>query len=270
MANNVLPDILDVNIVSPDPVNVLNTNVRDFYSEVSRGLVADHSIAIIQGENLDVDVATRENLWCVGGLLVYPTAGEQWEVLSGSANDTISGGTGATMVAITYLDVDYIEQIEVVLLDGITPVLTVATNMFRLQGLSVVGVGSSGFNEGDLTVQVAGGGNPRACLRANENNSLHGFYTVPAGKTGFITYGNAACKKADEAVVDFYLTNGDDGIFRRNKFADLYANTVYTQPIYPLGSIAEKSDIQFVAQSFNTNNEVSAFLQLLLVDNVVL
>jgi hypothetical protein len=257
------------NNVVPDPQNVYNTNVRDFYSEVARGLVAGHSIDTMQGENLDVDVANKENLWCVGGLLVYPTAGEQWEVLSSSGNDTIAGGTGATMAVITYLDTDYIEQIEVVMLNGLTPVLTVATNMFRLQGLSIAGVGSSGFNEGTIDVRVANGGNPRACMMPTENNSLHGFYTVPSGKTAFITYGNASCKKADEAVVDFYLTNGTDGIFRRNKFADLFANTTYTQPIYPLGGIIEKSDIHFVAQSFNVNNEVSAFIQVLLIDNPV-
>ena len=255
-------------IGSPELDALIDLSIpKDYYSEVSKGNIAGHSIAIIQGENLNVDVAAKANLWCVGGRLVYPAAGEQLEVFSASANDTIAGGTGAQAVAIRYLDTDFIEQTEVVLLSGVTPALTVATNIYRLQALSTALTGSSGFNEGDITVQVAGGGDPRACMMAEENNSLHGFYTVPAGKTAFITYGNAACKKADEAVVDFYLTNGEDGIFRRNKFADLYANTVYTQPIYPLGAIIEKSDIQFLAQSFNVNNEVSAFLQILLIDN---
>ena len=264
MANNVLPDPLNVRL--PEPLEVVSTNTSDFDSNVSLGLVEGYDMVIVQGENLDVDVANRENLWPVGGTLVYPVTGEQWEVRSSDANDSATG-TGARSVLITYLDDNYIEQELEVALNGSSPVVAGATDMFRLQKFSVATVGSSGFNQGNITVRVAGNGDDRGRILEGENNSLHGFFTVPAGKSAFIVYGNASCKKNDEAVIDFYMTSGTDGVFRRNKFADLFGNTTYIQPRYPLGPIIEKSDIQFLAKSFNTNNEASAFLQLLIVDN---
>ena len=130
-------------IGSPELDALIDLSIpKDFPTEVVRGAIDGYSIAIIQGENLNVDVAAKANLWCVGGRLVYPTAGEQLEVFSASANDTIAGSTGAQAVAIRYLDTDFIEQTEVVLLSGVTPVLTVATNIYRLQALSTGLAGS--------------------------------------------------------------------------------------------------------------------------------
>lgn len=255
-------------LVEPSPANPpFNINpVSDHRQNVAQGLVPGQTIKVVQGENLDVDTIIPENLWCAGGVLEYPTSGEQLEILSSSNNDEITG-IGAQSVLLTYLDTSYITQTEVIGLDGTTPVLTVATDIFRVQDLDVIAVGANGFNLGSLELRVAGGGLPRACAAPNENTALHGFYTVPAGKTAYIVWGNATCKKSDEAHVDIYVTNGIDGVLRRFRFADLFSGASYLTPSYPIGPIEEFSDLQFRATSFDVNNEVSAFLQILVVDN---
>ena len=55
------------------------------------------------------------------GTLIYPTAGEQWEIFSDSANDT-SAGTGMRTVQVTYLDDNHVQQTENKTLNGTKPI----------------------------------------------------------------------------------------------------------------------------------------------------
>src|SRR3990172_7622115 len=56
------------------------------------------------------------------------SAGEQMTIVSTSAADTLAG-TGVQKVDVMYIDANGVEQTEVVNLNGVTPVNTVATNI---------------------------------------------------------------------------------------------------------------------------------------------
>lgn len=81
---------------------------------------------------------------------VEQSANGQRSIRSTSANDTALG-TGARQVAITYLNATCtVRATEVVTLNGLTAVNTVATNICFIESIVVTNVGSNKFNSGTI------------------------------------------------------------------------------------------------------------------------
>lgn len=127
---------------------------------------------------------------------VFPPAGGiQMSVVSTNANDTLAG-TGAQKVHIHYLDNLYVEHEEILSMNGVTPVNTVATNIFRINGFHSIQVGTGGTTAGNISLTSIGGATTYGILIAGFNTSKLGIYTVPAGKTGYISHWQAAAGSA--------------------------------------------------------------------------
>lgn len=238
----------------------------DFYTAVARGLVPKHSTVLMQGNNPNVDTMSPENLWELQDIFTYPTAGEQWEILSDDALDTF-GGTGAQSAMLTYLDADYNEQTTTIDLNGTTPAIFTPINCFRPVLLRATSVGAIGTNAGLITVRVAGGGDNRIGIIAGGNRSLHGFYTVPAGKTAFLIQGYSTIQKGKDADISIFTTNGTDGIFFKQVPISIYQNSINFTFRAPIGPIFEKSEAKFLCETENNNTNVTASVQLLVIDN---
>lgn len=258
-------------ILVTNPVN----SSSDFYTEVVKGNVPGHSIAGMQGVNNDVDTASRENLWCSGGMMTYPTSGEQWEIVSNDAADT-SAGTGLQTALLVYYDSNYDQQFELITMNGVTPVATVATDCFRFIALVAQTVGSSRWNLGEVIVTVVSAGANRGCIRPLGNLSLHGFYTVPKGKTAYIIYGSTDVGKNKDCQVSLLVSSGGNTPFLELPWGRVYQNTAIISPIAPIapsvgftptGAIPEKSEIMFTCKAEVNNSFVRVLAQFLLVDN---
>lgn len=238
---------------------------QDFLFEVSKGNVPGHTLASSQGFNDDIDTANIEGIWGFDGELVYPTANEQWEIVSSDAADT-SAGTGAQTVTVNYLDDSYVQQTTTVTLSGVTPVNLTPSDSFRPISAFVASVGSGGENAGDLIIRVTAAGDNRISIKAGINNSQDIYYTIPDGKTGFITsIGGAAGSGKDGALI-MSTTTGDDGIFLELVPISLSADTVIIQPP-GFEKVIARSDIKITGISDNVNTPITASFQLILVDN---
>lgn len=163
--------------------------------DIAKGNVPNHRPIRIHGMNPDVD-NVREDLIYNGGTYVFPAAAIQMEVVSTSASDTIAG-TGVQKIEIHWLDENYVEYDEEISLNGATPVLTVATNILRINGMHSIQVGSGGVAAGDIIIRPVGGGNTYGIIPATLNQLIQAVYTVPKDKRFFITdwsvgAGNAA------------------------------------------------------------------------------
>jgi hypothetical protein len=238
----------------------------DFKLEVGKGNVQGHTLETVVCRNPSANTVF-EDVSAVGGTIVYPTAGETWELVSSSANDA-AAGTGARTVRVRYLDVNYVEQFEDVTLNGTTPVTLVATNAYRIYGYGVFATtwGTTLANEGDITLRVAGAGATRATIPATENRSLDCYLTIPAGKSGIVVYAHADVAKNDDSVARFRLTNGaNTGFFTGLPLSLVQNNTEFN---LPAGSnlFDEKTDIKLVIKSSN-NSEFNAIYQLMVIDN---
>lgn len=251
---------------------VSNTDARsDFFVEVARGNVPGMKLIFVSALNEDVDMGTEQDMWGVGNTFIYPTAGEQWEVFSSSVNDT-AAGTGARQIRLVYLDDAFIEQTEDITLNGTTPVSTIATDIFRPIVQSggifnrVISAGTLLKNDGEITIRVAGGGDPRGSISAGFNRALDSFYTVPLGKEAYLVSVDGGVEKGSDAILTFKATTGDDGIFLQAAPISIYQDNVVIDGLKPTGPIPEKSDIKWTATSVNNNTSVTMNYQLLVID----
>lgn len=135
----------------------------------------------------------RTDIW--GGpttTYVFPPAGGiQMSFVSTSANDTLAG-TGAQKVHIHYLDSSYNDQTEIVNLNGVTPVNTVATNILRINAMHVSQAGTGGVSAGSISLTSVGGATTYGHIEVGYNTARQAIYTIPAGKTGYISHWQAS------------------------------------------------------------------------------
>lgn len=145
-----------------------------------RGNVPGVTRVVIAGTNLDVDTASvPEDLWGGTGLIPRPAAAESWEVLSSSVNDT-AAGTGARTVFFETLSAAGAIQTQTVTLNGVTPVALPNTHI-AVNMAAVASNGTSGHNEGTITVRVAGAGADRGYISTPNGILNQARYTVPTG-----------------------------------------------------------------------------------------
>lgn len=127
-----------------------NVRPTDFNYETALGLRQGRSTVNKFGYNSDVDTGSEEIVASFGGTFNIMTSSDTLNVVSDSLNDDV-GGSGATSILISGIDGNYLEQSEVVTMDGTTPVTT--TNQWL--GVNRVVVLSSGvlnYNGGTITV----------------------------------------------------------------------------------------------------------------------
>ncbi|MGH7177019.1 MAG: hypothetical protein ACREJC_06550 [Tepidisphaeraceae bacterium] len=125
-----------------------------------------------------------------GTIYIEPSANAQRSIASSSANDT-AAGTGARKVRIRYFPLALTGPMkeEVVTLNGITPVNTVATDICYIERITVEDVGSLGGNAGTITLfaGLAGAGGIVGSIAPGDNQTNWCHHYVSAGYTAFVT-----------------------------------------------------------------------------------
>jgi hypothetical protein len=146
------------------PVNINIINVKD--EELNNSVIND-GIPIgvtrklrIEGHNGNIGGGLVWNDIWEGGALIIPepnqSVGQRIQVLSGNAADTLAG-TGVQRVRLDFITTDDVLVFEEFDLDGLTPVLSVATNITDIIDFHSVQVGSTGAAVGIIDVtDVAG------------------------------------------------------------------------------------------------------------------
>jgi len=161
-------------------------SVTDFLFEVARQSITGIKMFSIPGRKDALSSSALDDLTQIPGTIVVPEPGGiQLEVVSDSASDT-SAGTGIQTVDIHYLDTSGVEQEETVILAGLTPVDTVATDIDFVQWVHAKSVGSVGVSVGNISLRDTAGVITYDYISAGGNQSLSAKYKVPTGKTGYV------------------------------------------------------------------------------------
>jgi hypothetical protein len=115
----------------------------------------------------------------------------QRSLSSSSAADT-AAGVGAQQVTIVFLDTNFVVHTEVVTLNGTTPVNMVSTNCAYVESMTVTQCGSTGTNQGTISIYTAtaGGGTVWGSIAVNPGATLSGTVTTTNGSTS-ITFSSA-------------------------------------------------------------------------------
>ncbi len=228
-------------------------STQRFGLDAARGIMGNVEAVNIFGFNRAVGTSF-ETLWNNGGSYSFLSAEQQLSVVSTDAADTMD-------VLIQGLDGDYNEVTETITLDGTNAVTT--TNSFLRVNNAVI---LSGENAGDITGSYtttdvffieAGIGTTQACV-----------YTVPAGHSLYLfridlTSGTVTGNK--------YLTyrnriDSENGRVLRVAEATWQTGMQSFDRQVPF-KIGEKTDFQFEAKSSGSSNEVSIFIEAILVDD---
>lgn len=173
-------------------------HAMDYLGAIGTGKIAGHTAWFSIGYNPDINTV-REDICEWGGTYIPPPAGGiRMVVQSTSASDDGSPqGTGVWSVEINYLDAAGAEQTEIITTNGMTGVQTVASNILRVNyfhtktaDITTTGEGQAA---GNITLKNVAGTVMYAMILATGNFSRHGFFTIPAGKTGYISSGYIGC-----------------------------------------------------------------------------
>ena len=162
---------------------------KDFYLEAAQGNVPGVTLVSKFGANPDVEDTQTEDIWFIGGEVNYLTAAETLTVSSSIDEDDgiESGGlTGARVVHIVGLDAEFNELSEDVTMHGVADVTT-SGSYLRVTRAYVEEVGSLNINEGNIAIEESGTETDMAYIQAGFGQTQIGHYTVPTGKTAYIT-----------------------------------------------------------------------------------
>jgi hypothetical protein len=143
-----------------------------------------------------VDSATQ--LTISGGFSLGGTgSGRAYNIVDTSA------ATGAQVVKINYLDGSYNEKNEIVILNGLSAVNTVNTDFFRVNSFRIIGAGSLKYTVGNVSLRIAGGANTYSYIQAKYTRARNSIYTVPVGKTVYVTQYSASYSTTGNANKEY-------------------------------------------------------------------
>lgn len=194
---------------------------------------------------------------------VPPASAIALEIKSTSTADA-AAGTGARTVQIEVLNASYVASTITVTLNGTTAV-AITGPFLRVNSMTVVTAGSGGKPAGDIKLGNTGSTVLYGIIKAGYNSSRHGFYTVPAGCSAFIS----KWKGFSGATTGTHLTQMSLLATAKNnvKYSGIFmlvdeiatinsgSETVLSSPII----VPEKCDIKISAISDASDANVVAF-----------
>ena len=251
----------------PTDRGLYTSTTGDFSTDAALGLIPGLTTKpIVTGTNPDLN-GVFEDIWDAGALLSWPTSAETWEAVSDDVNDT-SAGTGLRTLLVTSLDANYDEQLQVVTMNGTTPVALTGTHIrtIRITGISS---GSSEANAGTITLRVASAGATRQQMRPTEGTSFSSFYTTPADRIALIYQTFADVPKGEDVEVRSRVRlDSATPIQLTGGALSLYQNNLVF-PLTTLGVFGEKTDFWLQAKSTNPSVTVTAGFEVMEIDSSV-
>lgn len=130
---------------------------------------------------------SETDVWGGASAYVFPTAEMGMEVVSSDNTQDKAGGSGALTVKIYYLTAAGVAKTETVTLNGTTVVPTVATDIYRVNAFVVASTGAGGKPVGNITLRHLSDTPVYSQIAAGYTKDRSAIYTVPAGKTLYLT-----------------------------------------------------------------------------------
>jgi len=236
-----------------------------FYLAVQQGKVPGYSMVNKFGYNSSIGSGAFETIWETGDDYPWQSTAVTVDVVSDNTNDDVAG-TGARTLRIQGLDGSYNFAEETVDMDGTTTVTTTQT-FLRVFRMSVETAGTSGNNEGTITVTYTGGSDVAATITAGNGQTLMTLYTIPAGYTGYLLSMNISSGKDQEMQFKFIQRDNSvaNAAFQTKQFLDVRGGQT-TVIFNAINVIPQKSDI-YVSGKASSTSSASASFDLLLVQD---
>lgn len=210
------------------------------------------------GERIATGAETSRVVWPNGTFIIPSSSGIQIAISSDSANDA-AAGTGMRSVHIHYLQaVTLEEKTEVVTLNGVTPVNTVATDIRFIQCMHMVEYGTGKVAAGNISAKDTGGTNTYSYISAGTKRCSSSARMVPGGKVGYVmgAVGGSISSTADAGVILRMGTSyfeghdyTDDAVLIDNVAIPIQNSSIAYRFPMPLGPIPEGTIIGILGQT---------------------
>ena len=232
---------------------------------VARGLVDGQYAVFKAGYNPSIQNNTEESLW--GQSNLYPwsswTTAQKLYIISTSASDT------EQTLRITGLDSNYTQIIEDVTTNGLTAVAT-TNNFLRINHCYLI---AGNTNVGVITQRLTSGtGTVVGSMSIGFGRNKGGFYTVPAGYTAYIMYGDATQFRGGSGniggVIKMYTRtpNGGTAPFLLQFMAEVVNGQYRNDFTVPL-AVPEKTDIDVRIVADGNGTQATCNWQMILIPN---
>ncbi len=221
------------------------------FHDIVKGNMWDTRPLNIFGFNRTVGTSF-ETLWDDGGNYTFPASAVTMDVVSTSGSDTMD-------VLISGLDANYAEISETVTLTGTDAVTTIAS-FLRINTAIIL----AGSNVGNIT--IANGGTTYGFIQATLGTTQSSVYTVPAGHSLYLLRIDvcSGTNNGQKFLTFRNVVSTSAGRTLRVAEATFSTSQVSFDRQVPF-KIGEKSDFHFEAKSSASDNEVSIFLEAILV-----
>lgn len=223
----------------------------NFLHDVAKGNIWDSKALNIFGFNRTVGTAF-ETLWDDGGNYVFPSSALVMSAVSSSASDTMN-------LLISGLDANYNEITETVTLAGTSAVQT-TLSFLRINSAVIL----SGSNVGNIS--ISNGGTNYAYISATLGTTQACIYTVPAGHSIYLFRIDctSGTNNGQKYLTIRNVVCNESGRKLRVSEATFSTSQVSFDRQVPF-KIEEKTDFSFEAKSSASENEVSIFIEAILV-----
>lgn len=250
----------------------------EFYLEMAKGDVKGHTVISKFGE-ADA-IGTTWTIITDSKTYPTPTSPVSLEILSSSDVDS-TGNAGAQQVLVQGIGADWREQTETVSLQG-TQSVDLSSTWLRVYRMYVVNTNtyastSASSHAGTITLRADGGGTTWGKLTKDGvfgyGQSLIGAYTVPKGKTAFLTSYTADIEPTKNANIAFFQRCGADDVaspfepMRLQALHEGLQNTLVITNHIQRGPFVGPCDIGFFGKVANNTANISLQFNLVLIDN---
>jgi len=245
----------EVVMIADQDGNIINTFGAASNVIISAGGLAGYSGVHKYGAVYGTALSTFSTVWTAAD--TSATALYNWGHSAGTLSVVSTSGSDVTDVTIQGLDANYDFVEETFTLTGTAPVTgsTSFTRVNRAFMNTVTNVGKIQASIGGVVVTEIG---------AEYGQTLQCFYTIPAGKTGYMTNINASASK--NQIVDLLLYQRPfGGAFRVASTLSLNQGNQSIEFPVPL-KFTEKTDIDLRVRG-SGNATISADFTIILVDN---
>ena len=222
------------------------------------------------GMNIDVD-SDKETIWDGGGIYTYIETAETLTVTSNDVQDNPTGRGARTV------EIQGMNQAGEVVVETVDVGDTTIAEFKRVFRVKVVTSGTSGVNEGTIsitsdntsTVLAIIGVDGTGSHAAGRGQTFMAQYTIPAGKTGYITQWTVGCGKQNTDAVATLMTRDPnapgDGAWNARDIITVSATTYAKNYNVPI-KVNAGDDIEVRAYSSVNNSLVSSTFCVILID----
>ena len=247
--------------------------IKDFLIEVAKGNVPGHSLVHKFGRNDVVANGVWELVSQLSAATSFRSSASTVRIKAGGNAADTAAGAGAREVTVIGIDSNLAEVTETIATAGALASSATAASFWRVYRAYVSVVGAYGVaNTATIIIEDSGGAADMILITATEGQSQYGAYTVPIGKTGYLTSLHLDVDAGKAADFRLFIRENFNDIsapmssIRLMLYWDGVLGTVDFKPDGPI-ELSALTDIWIEAEGSGAATEVSADFEILLVNN---